>query len=157
MFYVKKMELNIKWLYYCPGTMTVNLNRFLEDRKTNNFKKLLKEIRNSDTPEEEQKIIEFIDIFNDGFDDAFQQLENKKIEYSQKVDYCENVLLKMLLEIRSSYKRYSKAYKDFSHDIKVTRNELRSLKTRLNNTEKAISDLRKDKIFISKVKLLLSE
>ena len=59
------MDLQIK---YDNGSMTVHLEEFLGCRKITKFRKLVKLIRQSYTPDELNKILNHIEQFNDTYE-----------------------------------------------------------------------------------------
>lgn len=81
------MDLQIK---YEQGSMTVHLEEFLRSRNITKFKKLVKLIRQSYTPDELNKILNHIEQFNDTYELDQKVTEQKITGYSQKVRFCES-------------------------------------------------------------------
>ena len=169
------MDLEIR---YENGSMTVHLEEFLSERRIAKVRKLLKVIRSSFTPECEQQMKEFIQEQTEQFEQV-QKEHSIYIEgYTQKVKYAEQQIrqtkhcisqiqadVAKLQFIRDSHRKNTKVWKDCNTDVKQYREllkeprvtlkeqneELRNLKTRLWQRQKAFDCNVRNKEFYKKV------
>lgn len=144
------MELIIKYRdKNSKGTMRINVENFLNMRKIAKFKKLLKVIDTSDTPEAKEQLKAYI---VDYLESAYERLEeyankavNAKTEYKEK----EPELTK-LIYARDRYKKGSAGYKEAGKKVKAKREELRHLKAVWKSQESYFNDTMKNKKFYKK-------
>jgi hypothetical protein len=121
------MDLEIK---YENGQMTVHLEEFLDCRNITKVKKLLKVIRNSFTPECEDKIREYIEQETEQYESTQKEHARYIVGYTEKVKFCQKQLDNCLAN-RDKYKRKSDGWKHYHEFVKQYRQELRELKALL--------------------------
>lgn len=83
------MDLEIK---YEHGSMVIHLEKFLDCRSISKVKKLVKIIRNSFTPECEDKIREYVEQEIEQFEPKQQENQRYIIGYTEKVKFCQKQL-----------------------------------------------------------------
>lgn len=140
------MDLNIK---YQNGSMTVHLEEFLDCRSIGKVKKLLKVIRDSYTPYEEQKLKDFIEQEIEQFEP--KQMEDHKyiIGYEEKVKFCQKQLNNCIAN-RSNFKRNSDPWKHYNSYVKQFREELRDIKKLLSSRRSDLNRCIRNKQFYIK-------
>lgn len=110
---MENVDLDIRWAD-CGhnGQMQIHLKEFLtgDGRRITDLKKLLKIIRQSDTPDEEQKILNFVQNFLSDYNDARHNAEISKIGYERKVAFCQ-YQVEVLSDNRDKFKRNTLVYK----------------------------------------------
>ena len=141
---IHKNDWNEHW------KMQIHLKVFLSDRNIGKTKKLLKIIRGSDTPDEEQKIKDFVQEFLNHADDEIAELEKYKIGYEQKVKYSKDHIADMK-KTRDGFKKNSEQYKYWSGCIKAANVDLKQFKSRLGSCIRETDDILKNVMFCQKV------
>lgn len=141
---IKKDDFSSHW------KMQIHLKAFLSDRSITQVRKLLKYIRESDTPDEEKKILNFVQEYLNIADDEIESWEKKRIGYEQKVKFAIKTL-NDATEYRNQFKRNSKAYKDAAVHVKNAKGELNAVQSRLYTVRKSIDDILKNVMFCQKI------
>lgn len=139
------MDLEIK---YNNGTMTVHLEEFLKCRKINKFKKLVRLIQQSYTPDELNKILNHIEQFNDTYEFDQNVTKQKIAGYSGKVKFCEMQIARCT-SARNSYRKQSENWVTFNDNLKEHQKELKEMKSFLRKAQKEYTDRQKDKVFLN--------
>ena len=101
------MDLEIK---YEHGSMVIHLENFLDCRNISKVKKLVKIIRNSFTPECEDKIREYVEQEIEQFEPKQQENQRYIIGYTEKVKFCQKQLDNALYN-RNQYKKSTPLHK----------------------------------------------
>lgn len=101
------MDLEIK---YEHGSMVIHLEKFLDCRSISKVKKLVKIIRNSFTPECEDKIREYVEQEIEQFEPKQQENQRYIIGYTEKVKFCQKQL-DNALHNRNQYKKSTPLHK----------------------------------------------
>lgn len=146
---IKKDDFDKHW------KMQIHLKAFLSDRSITQVRKLMNYIRESDTPDEEKKILNFVQDFLNNADDEIDEWEKKKIGYEQKVRFAEKTL-NDATKYRNTFKKNSKAYKDAAVHVKTAKDELNAVKSRLYIVRKSIDDILKNVMFCQRVIEIMS-
>lgn len=146
---IKKDDFDSHW------KMQIHLREFLSDRSITQVRRLVKYIRESDTPDEEKKILNYVQDYVKGADDEIDAWEKKQIGYEQKVKFAQDQL-NQSVEYRNTFKRNSKAYKDAAVHVKNAKGELNAVKSRLNIVRHTIDDILKNVMFCQKVIEIIS-
>lgn len=146
------MDLEIK---YERGQMVIHLEKFLGCRSISKVKQLVKIIRNSYTPECEDKIREYIEQELEQFE--LKQAENLKyiIGYTQKVKFCQKQLDNALYN-RNRFKKStplhkSDAWEHYNEYVKHFRQEMRELKNLLRSRQSDFDNNVRNKEFYKKM------
>lgn len=145
------MNLQIK---YDNGSMTVHLEEFLGCRKITKFKKLVKLIRQSYTPDELNKILNHIEQFNETYELDQKVTEQKIVGYSEKVRFCERQISRCTA-LRDSYKKQSENWVTFNDNLKEHRGELKQLNQLLRAAKQEYKNRQKDKAFLEECSIML--
>ena len=141
---IKKDNFDSHW------KMQIHLREFLSDRSITQVRKLVNYIRESDTPDEEKKILNYVQEYLNNADDEIDAWEKKRIGYEQKVKFAEKEL-KSATEYRNTFKKNTKAYKDAAVHVKSAKDELKAIKSRLYIVRHTIDDILKNVMFCQKV------
>lgn len=121
---IKKDDFDSHW------KMQIHLKEFLTSCSLAEFKRLLKYIRESDTPDEEKKILNFVQDSISECDSEVSEWERHTIGLNQKIRFSQKQVDSFLKD-RQHTKRNSKEYKEISNHIKRAKEETRILKSRL--------------------------
>lgn len=138
------MDLQIK---YENGSMVVHLEEFLGCRKITKFRKLVKLIRQSYTPEELNKILNYIEQFNETYELDQKVTQQKIVGYSDKVRFCEMQISRCTTS-RDSYKKQSENWVTFNDNLKEHRDELKQLNQLLRAAKQEYKNRQRDKAFL---------
>lgn len=145
------MDLQIK---YDNGSMTVHLEEFLGCRKITKFRKLVKLIRQSYTPDELNKILNHIEQFNAAYELDQKVTEQKIVGYSDKVRFCKRQISRCTA-LRDSYKKQSENWVTFNDNLKEHRDELKQLNQLLRAAKQEYKNRQKDKAFLEECSIVL--
>lgn len=145
------MDLQIK---YDNGSMTVHLEEFLGCRKITKFRKLVKLIRQSYTPDELNKILNHIEQFNATYELDQKVTEQKIAGYSDKVRFCERQISRCTTS-RDSYKKQSENWVTFNDNLKEHKGELKQLNQLLRAAKQEYKNRQKDKAFLEECSIVL--
>ena len=138
------MDLQIK---YDNGSMVVHLEEFLGCRKITKFKKLVKLIRQSYTPDEINKILNYIERFNETYELDQKVTQQKIVGYSDKVRFCEAQITRCTAA-RDAYKKQSENWLTFSDNLKEHRDELKQIQQSLRAAKQEYKNRQRDKAFL---------
>ena len=146
------MELKIK---YENGQMCVNVENFLNMRSIGKFKKLLKVIDTSYTPEARDELKAYIVEYLDNVEELLQLHANRSIK--AKNAYKENLpKLEHLIYNRNLHQRNTPQYKEYAKKVKDKREYLNDLKKCWKAQERYFDEAFKNKAFYEKCLKLLS-
>lgn len=140
------MDLQIK---YDNGSMVVHLEEFLGCRNITKFKKLVKLIQQSYTPDEINKILNHIEQFNENYELDQKVTQQKIVGYSEKVRFCERQINSCTVT-RDLYKKKSENWVTFNDVLKERREELKQMQQLLRTEKQAFVKRQKDKAFFDK-------
>lgn len=146
------MDLEIK---YEHGSMVIHLENFLDCRNISKVKKLVKIIRNSFTPECEDKIREYVEQEIEQFEPKQQENQRYIIGYTEKVKFCQKQLDDALYN-RNQYKkstplRKSDGWEHYNAYVKQFRQEMREIKALLRSRQSDFDKNIRNKEFYKKV------
>lgn len=146
------MDLEIK---YEHGSMDIHLENFLDCRNISKVKKLVKIIRNSFTPECEDKIREYVEQEIEQFEPKQQENQRYIIGYTEKVKFCQKQLDNALYN-RSQYKKSTPLHKSdgwehYNAYVKQFRQEMREIKALLRSRQSDFDKNIRNKEFYKKV------
>ena len=146
------MELKIK---YENGQMCVYVENFLDMRSIGKFKKLLKVIDTSYTPEARDELKAYIMPYLENVEERLRLCEKRSVDarthYKELFPELERLIYK-----RDTYCRNTPPYKYFSQKIKEKRAYLKDLKTVWKVQERYFDEAFKNKVFYEKCLKLLS-
>lgn len=137
------MTLEIK---YENGSMTIHLEQFLGCRSISKVKKLVKLIRQSYTPNESEKIVNFIEKSMETYEADLKLVKSKIIGYESKVKIAKSYLDKSIM-YRGKCTRNSSPWKYHNNYVKQYREELKELQQLLREENKKLNNLKRNKIF----------
>lgn len=143
------MDLVIK---YDNGQMTVHLEEFLGQRSISKFRKLVKLINSSYTPELLNDLKSYILNQLEQFEQnqqTPQEFQRYVDGYEQKIDYS-NRGIYTATTYRSRYKKGSEAWEHHNEKLKQFRLENKELKTELRQCTLKYKDNIRNKDFYSK-------
>lgn len=147
------MELIIK---YRNGSMCINIDKFLDVENITKFKKLLKIIRTSYTPEVEEVLKACITDFLNTVDDTLKvyanRIVNARTAWKEGQEPLNNLIAR-----RDCYKRSTEPYKLYAKQIKAKRDELRALKINWCSSEEYFNNLMKRRGFCEKCLQIMSQ
>ena len=146
--------MEILQIKYENGSMSVNLEEFLGCRNITKFKKLVKLIHQSYTPDEIHKILNHIEQFNANYELDQKVTEQKITGYSQKVRFCEGQV-ELVTHSRDRYKRKSENWETFNDNLKGHRDELKKMQQLLRSAKQEYNKRLKDKAFLDKCSIVL--
>lgn len=138
------MDLQIK---YDNGSMVVHLEEFLGCRKITKFRKLVKLIRQSYTPDEINKILNHIEQFNETYELDQKVTQQKIVGYSDKVRFCKAQITRCTAA-RDAYKKQSENWVTFNDNLKEHRDELKQIQQLLRAAKQEHKNRQKDKAFL---------
>ena len=144
------MELIIKYRTKSGnGVMNINVESFLEMRSISKFKKLLKVIDMSDTPDAKEQlkayIVEYLETIETRLKDYYNKGAKACTEYKEKKPE-----LQRLIYQRDIYKKNTPPYKECMEKVKNKREELRHLKAVWKSQESYFNKTLKNKEFYKK-------
>ena len=123
---LENIDLKIKWSDCWSGRkgeMCVNLKEFLAMRNITKFRKLLKIIRNSNTPDEEQKIVEWCEQFIELVEPFKRQAILRKYEKQKKIKFHES-RVELLTYHRDRYRKNTPPYKELAEKVRTEKQNL---------------------------------
>lgn len=129
----KKLEninLKIKWADCWSGRkgeMCVHLKKFLLMRNITKFRKLLKIIRDSNTPDEEQKIVEWCEQFIEQVEPFRRQAILRKYETQEEIGFHESRLERLTYH-RDRYRKNTPPYKELAEKVRTEKQNLSAAK-----------------------------
>lgn len=126
--------------------MTIHLEQFLGCRSISKVKKLVKLIRQSYTPNEIEKMVNYIEQSKDTYEADLKLVESKIIGYESKVKIAKSYLAKSIM-YRGKCTRNSSPWKYHNNYVKQYREELKELQQLLREENKKLNDLKRNKIF----------
>lgn len=127
-------DLRIK---YEHGEMVIHLEEFLSWRSIAKVRKLLKIIKGSDTPEQEEIFKERIKELLSGMVDEKKAYANKAVEWGTRVAEEKLELEKMQQELervtayRDGYKKNSLPWKNLNEQVKKVKSQLKHQKEKI--------------------------
>lgn len=140
------MELKIK---YHNGEMVILIDSFLNMRNITKFKKLLKIIDTSYTPEARDVLKDYITNYLATVDTRLKEYANEGV--TARTEYKEQqILLETLVKSRDIYKKKSREYKYFAEKVKKQRERIRHLKAVWKSQESYFNNTLKNKEFYKK-------
>jgi hypothetical protein len=107
--------------------MVIDLEEFMKMCNITKFRKVLNLIRCGSTPDEEAKILNHIEQFNEDYEATQKVLANKVVGYTDKIKITEREI-EGLTARRSRFRRNSEMWKKYSEGVKLQREELKLLK-----------------------------
>ena len=124
------MELTIR---YHAGVMTLNVDNFLYNTNIKNFKKLLKIIDESYTPEARDVLKNHMSGYLETVDDRLKVYANNVV--NARTEYKEQKpVLDALINSRDRYRKNTPPYKDLMQRVKQQREKMQNLRhTYLSN------------------------
>ncbi|MDL2302402.1 hypothetical protein LJC58_08610 [Lachnospiraceae bacterium OttesenSCG-928-D06] len=140
------MDLVIK---YDNGQMTVHLEEFLGQISISKFRKLVKLINSSYTPELLDDLKSYILNQLEQFEPQKQEYENMVIGYESKIPLAKKNVNDSIFK-RDVFKRGTERYKLFSEGVKESRQELTHLNSCVRNYKQKINNCIRNKDFYSK-------
>lgn len=144
--------LEIKWSDSCSkrkGNMCIYLYNFIQMYSITKFKKLLKIIRTSDTPDEEQKIDELFKKFSEQYEACKQQLAAEKIQYIREIRIYQTDTDVLKIH-RNCYTCNSKPYKKYSALLKEGKEKLSKAKAAYRQAVQREKSIEKTMVFMKK-------
>lgn len=131
------------------GSMYIHLKEFMANHSITQFRKLLKIIRESNTPDEEKKILEWCEQFIEQAEPFKKNAVMKKCEKQKLVMQLETEI-DLLKYNRDRYKRNSPPYKELSEQLKIKRQNLSAEKAAYRQAVQDEKGVEADKKFIKK-------
>lgn len=133
-------ELTIRY-NYGRGTMRINADEFLSMRSTAKIKKLLKIIRESDTPEQEEAFMVYVKQLLSGMDEKKRFHANAAVDWGTKASEREAELgtlqaeLEKALAYREAYKKNSTPWKLMGEAVKEAKGKVSDAKAKVRDAE----------------------
>ncbi len=149
---VENIDLEIKWLDSWSnrkGHMCVHLHEFMSVHNITKFRKLLKIIRESNTPDEEKKIREWCEQFIEQTEPFKKKEVNFMFDMKEKIRKLETQV-DLLKYQRDRYRRNTPPYKELGVKLKEEKEKLSTAKKLLRDAERNIKGVESDKKFILK-------
>lgn len=131
------------------GSMCVKLYGFIEMHSITKFRKLLKLIRTSDTPDEEHKIDDLFKKFSEQYEPCKQQLAVAKIQHSREIQMYQTDT-DVLKVHRNCYTRNSPSYKKYSALLKEGKEKLSAAKAAYRQAVQHEKSIEKTMVFMKK-------
>jgi hypothetical protein len=138
-------ELKITW-NYGRGNMQVDADAFLSMRNVAKVRKLLKIIRESDTPEQETVLKDRIEQFLSATVGAKKAYANKAVDWGTRAAEEQQKLEVLQLELnrvtvyRDDYKRNSSPWKDLNERVKEVKSRMKQQKEKVRFAERQKRD-----------------
>lgn len=140
------MELTIK---YRAGVMTLNVDRFLYSTNLKDFKKLLKIIDESYTPEARDVLKEYMTGYLPTVDDRLKVYANNVV--NARTEYKEQKpVLDALINSRNRYRKNTPPYKDLTQTIKLQLEKMQNLRRAYMSNESEFKHVLNRKKFYEK-------
>lgn len=147
------LDFNGKWDSY---HMVVDLTKFMETRSITRMRKLMRYIRESDTPEELTKISDWIQDFLGRYES--DQRDRKRLIdlYVRKVKFLEieldrGIHLRDNLQHYITFRKVNPDYAEVNERVNVVREELKRTKEQIRYTEREYIRCERMKDFVTKV------
>lgn len=147
------LDFKGKWDSY---HMVVDLTKFMETRSITRMRKLVKYIRESDTPEELTKISDWIQDFLGSYES--DQRDRKRLIdlYVRKVKFLEikldrDIRLRDNLQHYITFRKVNPDYAEVNKRVKAVRGELKRTKEQIRYTEREYNRCERMKDFVTKV------
>lgn len=146
----EEMTLNI--LYnWGKGKMKIWLPEFFMDPKISDTRKIIKLIRDSQTPEEENKIWGYVEAELETLDDRLKSCVNKTVDASTRAKELEPDLARLIAQ-RDRWKKSSDPYKELMEAVKSKREEIQHFKNVSRSQMSEFNRLNRQKEFYAKLK-----
>jgi hypothetical protein len=120
---MEDFEQNVLEIKYHRGQMQVNLAEFMQNQTLSKINKLLKVIRSSYTPEQEEVIAAYCKDFLAGYEQQQKTLANLVVQYRTRAKELEPEIEKMK-KFRDGSKRNGKRYKYYQEQINIVRGKV---------------------------------
>ena len=149
---VDDIDLEIKWSDTGggrKGSMLIHWVKWMEMHNVTKFRKLLKIIRESDTPDEEKKISKWCEQFLEQAEPFKKKEVNFIFDMKEKVRKCETQV-DLLKYQRDKFRRNTPPYKELNIRLKEEKKNLSTVKELLRDAERNIKSVENDKKFILK-------
>ena len=149
---LRNITLEIRWSDYWSkreGKMCVHLYAFIQMHNITKFRKLLKLIRGSDTPDEEQKITEMFKMLSEQFEVFKKGARERQVFNKEKTVFCEKQV-DILKYNRDRFKRNTPPYKHYAVLLKEQKKELSAVKAAYRQAVQEDKQIETDKKFINK-------
>lgn len=155
-----ELELEEKEIFFTWGTpgasgagwMRVQLKSFLieRDRGITKAKRLIRYIRESNNPDQEDILKDFIRSFNVAYD-------RYKLAYDPYMKECERSLhiMERELDYKQRYHRTARLSTSLDESFKKLQEDIKALKSRMREYQRLYNKATKDKAFLDKVSDLL--
>lgn len=140
------MDLNIK---YRNGSMVVHLEEFLSSRSITKVRKLIRLIQESDTPDEINKVQNYIEQELEQVDLRAKENEKYIVGYTEKVKFCQTQS-DNCIHNRSGFQKNSSGWKHYNEYVKQYRQELREIKAQLSSRKSDFNNCIRNKPFYQK-------
>lgn len=133
-------DLMITW-NYGRGNMQIDIDVFLSSRNTAKVRKLLKIIRESDTPEQEEIFKSRIEELLSGMVDAKKAYANKAVDWGTKSAEGKQELEKIQSELervtayRNTYKKNSLPWKHWNESVNNVKSLMKAQKEKVKFAE----------------------
>lgn len=149
---MESIKLEIRWSDHWKGRkgeMCIHLKEFLSMRNITKFKKLLKIIRESDTPEEEQKIDEWCEQFLEQIEPFKKQVVLRKYRKLEEIRLYESMVEQLTYQ-RDRYRKNTPPYKEFANKLRTEKQNLSAAKAAYRQAVQDEKNADLDKKFIKK-------
>lgn len=149
---MESIKLEIRWSDHWKGRkgeMCIHLKEFLSMRNITKFRKLLKIIRDSDTPDEEQKIIKWCEQFLEQVEPFKKQAILKKHEKQAEIRFHESRVELMTYQ-RDRYRKNTPPYKELAEKVRTEKQNLSAVKAAYRQAVQDEKNAESDKKFIRK-------
>ena len=103
--------------------MTINLPEYLDCQTLTNIRRLIKVVETSDTPEELEKLHNYVEAELQQIDRRMKEAENKAVDARTKAKELQPELDK-LVYARNRYKKNSPPYKELMEKVKDMRERI---------------------------------
>lgn len=147
------LDFKGKWDSY---HMIVDLTKLMETRSMTRMRKLVKYIRESDTPEELTKISDWIQDFLGSYES--DQRDRKRLidSYVKKVKFFEielnrDIHLRDNLQHYIAFRKVNPDYAEVNERVKAVRGELKRTKEQIRYAERGYNRCERMKDFVRKV------
>lgn len=130
--------------------MTVQLENFLSCRSIAKVRKLVRIIRESNTPECEEKIREFIEQELEQYEPEQKDTNRYIVGYTEKVNFYQKQL-DISIRSRDGFKRKSEGWEQCNEHVKAYQDILRDMKLQLRSYQKQFDQRVKNREFYRKV------
>ena len=146
---IENVELEIKYSDYwknSKGEMCIHLYEFMGMHNITKFKKLMKIIRQSNTPDEEKKIKKWCEQIIEQVEPFVKCTTLQKCEQEEQIRKLETEI-ELVQYNRDKYKRNTPPYKDWSKRLKDKKKDLSMVKQKYKKSIQDIKNASHDKSF----------